>query len=87
MHIFLSLFQAAQAFENGLVELLGWIEYQKEDLESMPAPDEDASVLQEQIEENNVIIRFVWQHQFGFSLLLHHTCTCICVHTNTIKCM
>ena len=56
MHTFLSLFQAAQAFENGLVGLLEWIEYQKEALESMPPPDEDASVLQEQIEENKVIL-------------------------------
>ena len=46
--------QAAQAFEEGLSELLGWIEAQRETLDNMAPPDEDANVLQEQIEENKV---------------------------------
>ena len=46
--------QTAQAFEEGLSELLGWIEAQRETLDSMAPPDEDANVLQEQIEENKV---------------------------------
>ena len=46
--------QAALAFEEGLSELLGWIEAQRETLDNMTPPDEDANVLQEQIEENKV---------------------------------
>ena len=34
--------------------MMEWIEFQKETLESMAPPDEDASILQEQIEENKV---------------------------------
>ena len=49
-----SLTQAARAFEEGLSELLGWIEAQRETLDNMAPPDEDANVLQEQIEENKV---------------------------------
>ena len=46
--------QAAQSFEEGLSELLGWMEERREILDSMAPPDEDASVLQQQIEENKV---------------------------------
>ena len=41
-------------FESGLTEMMEWIEFQKETLESMAPPDEDPSILQEQIEENKV---------------------------------
>ena len=54
MTLSVSLTQAARAFEEGLTELLGWIEAQRETLDSMAPPDEDANVLQEQIEENKV---------------------------------
>ena len=54
MTLSVSLTQAARAFEEGLSELLGWIEAQRETLDNMAPPDEDANVLQEQIEENKV---------------------------------
>ena len=54
MTLSVSLTQAARAFEEGLSELLGWIETQRETLDNMAPPDEDANVLQEQIEENKV---------------------------------
>ena len=54
MTLSVSLTQAARAFEEGLLELLGWIEAQRETLDNMAPPDEDANVLQEQIEENKV---------------------------------
>ena len=46
--------QAALAFEKGLSDMMEWIEVQRETLESMPPPDEDANELQRQIEENKV---------------------------------
>ena len=54
MTLSVSLTQAARTFEEGLSELLGWIETQRETLDNMAPPDEDANVLQEQIEENKV---------------------------------
>ena len=32
-----------------------WVDVQRDNLEAMPPPDEDASVLQDQIEENKVL--------------------------------
>ena len=46
--------QAALAFEKGLSDMMEWIEVQRETLESMPPPDEDANELQRQIKENKV---------------------------------
>ena len=46
--------QAAQAFQESWSEMMDWIEGQRETLEAMAPPDEDATVLQEQIEENKV---------------------------------
>ena len=45
---------SAQAFRESWSEMMDWIEAQRETLEAMAPPDEDATVLQEQIEENKV---------------------------------
>lgn len=44
----------AKKFEGGLEDLMMWIDAQRTKLQSQLPPDEDASVLQQQIEEHKV---------------------------------
>lgn len=45
---------AAQLFEDGFDELVDWIDAESEELQSLPPPDEDVTILQQQIEEHKV---------------------------------
>ena len=44
----------AKKFEEGFNDLVLWIDAQSAELESQPPPDEDASILQQQIEDHKV---------------------------------
>ena len=46
--------QAAREFDDGFSELVLWIDATTAELGSQPPPNEDASILQEQIEEHKV---------------------------------
>lgn len=49
----------AKKFEGGLNDLVMWIDAQSAKLQSQLPPDEDASVLQQQIEEHKVCENFI----------------------------
>ena len=52
----------AKKFEGGLNDLVLWIDAQRTKLQSQLPPDEDASVLQQQIEEHKVHM-YVYVHK------------------------
>ena len=47
-------YRAAESFEDGYGEIVQWIDAQSAELQSLPPPDEDSTVLQQQIEEHKV---------------------------------
>ena len=49
----------AKKFEEGLNDLVVWIDAQSAKLQSQLPPDEDASILQQQIEEHKVTEKFM----------------------------
>ena len=51
--------RAAEEFEGGLSDLLGWIDSKARELTAQPDPEEDAHGLQQQIENNKV--RHSWK--------------------------
>ena len=77
--------QSAQSFEEAWSQLMDWIEVQRENLEGMPPPDEDANILQEQIEENKVLLYTTLQtiNMSIFHVYCIHTCKYI--HTVMTK--
>ena len=48
--------EAAQAFEDSFADLVLWVDAQCAELQSQPPPDEDATVLQQQIDEHKVCV-------------------------------
>lgn len=51
-------YRAAQSFEDGYGEIVQWIDAQSAELQSLPPPDEDSTVLQQQIEEHKVCCQY-----------------------------